>query len=538
MKKIILSLALLSAFSQLPGNTLAEESAPEIKVASKPSLVTVFLTGAELRHTAPVTVQKGKSLVIFTGLSSKLDPGSIIVDIEKKNIAILSVYSTNNFLTVVPDNPKTKPIRDSIAFTEDALAEIKGKIESLTKEKELMYKNDAIFGKEKGLPASEVEKSADFFRKRTMEINTDLYKLSKAETTLTLRLGLLMKQLNELNSKINPPSSEVSVLVLAGENITSTFELKYRVADAGWEPKYDIRVESINKPVDLFYRANIFNNTGVDWVDVKLKLSTADPMQGAQYPKMEQWNLVTGGYNAQQGAYQQSQMKQLKEQNKKVDFKTVEVDELSAEFDIEQPYSIPSDSKPYLVDVNNKSLSAKYEYISVPKMDKDAFLVAKVVGWNELNLVSGNASVYFNGTYIGQSKISVVEISDTLELSLGRDSKVAIARVKKSEVNQHQIIGNYEKEVFKYEITVKNNRDIPVNITIRDQVPLENDSRISISFSELSDGVYNKSNGEVSWNLTLQPGETKKITFNFSVKYPKEFAAKKKKFRTVSAPSF
>src|SRR5687767_3922909 len=208
MKKTICFL-LASACSFLihanPG-TLSDEQPKEVKVTSKPSQVTVFLTGAELRHTSSVTVQKGKSLVTFVGLSSKLDPGSIVVDIEKKNIVILSVYSTNNFLTVVPDNPKTKPIKDSITKTEDALAMIKGTVESLTKEKELMYKNDAIFGKEKGLPQAEVEKSADFFRKRTTEINADLYKLSKSETVLAEKLGLLKKQLNELNSKINPPS--------------------------------------------------------------------------------------------------------------------------------------------------------------------------------------------------------------------------------------------------------------------------------------------------------------------------------------------
>jgi uncharacterized protein (TIGR02231 family) len=540
MKKILLTLATISILSfPVIAGTFAGEDIYEVKVESKPKEVTVFLTGAELRHSIDnVTLKQGKNLVKFVGLSSKLDANSIVVDVEKKNVVILSVYSSNNFLAPVADNLKIKPIKDSIERVEDELAVIKGAEESYTKEKELLYKNDAIFGKEKALPQSEVEQSADFFIKRSNEASTELYKLSKKETKLRSKLDLLYKQLNELNAEINPPSSEISVLVLAGEAETSSFELKYRVADAGWEAKYDIRVDGVTKPVNLYYKANIFNNTGVDWVDVKLKLSTADPMQGAQYPKLKQWTLNDETETQQLSSDQASQVEQLKEDNKNITFKTIAVDELNAEFSIDQPYTIPADSKPYLVDVSNKALDAKFEYASVPKMDKDAFLIAKVVGWADMNLVSGNASIYFNGTYIGQSKINIIEISDTLELSLGRDNKIAISRIKKSEVNEHQVIGNYEKEVFKYEIVIKNNRDIPIVIKIQDQVPVENDSRISINISELSGGTYNKNTGEVTWNMPLQPGEIKKLVFDFSTKSPKGIHPHHRAFRTISSPSF
>ncbi len=525
----------------ITGLNLSAEEIPEIKSEPKPYQVTVFLTGAELRYQSPINLNKGKNLIKFTNLSAKLDANSIIVDVEKKNVVILSVFSGNNFLQPVNDNAKIRPIKDSIELVKDELAMLRGKKEAFTLEKDLLSKNDAILGKDKGQPAAETEKSADFFRKRITDINAEMYKLQKQETRWSKRLDLLSKQYNELNLQINPPSSEVSVLVLAGEGGSCNFDLKYRVADAGWTPKYDIRVEGITQPVEMSYKANVYNNTGVDWVNVKMKLSTADPRMGAQYPKMDNWSFLQNVSGVQANAdyqYQQSQIMEIKKDNAKVDFKIIEVDELNAEFDIAIPYTIPSDSKPYLVDVNKKSLEAKYEYVSVPKMDKDAFLIAKVVGWTDLNLVSGNAAIYFNGTYIGQSKINVQEISDTLELSLGRDSKIAISRVKKSERNDHQIIGNFEKETFKYEIIVKNNREIPLTLTIKDQVPMDNDSRIDISILELSGGTYEKATGQVSWKLSLNPGETKTMNFNFSVKYPKYIKPKKKQYRSVSSPSF
>jgi uncharacterized protein (TIGR02231 family) len=432
-------------------------------------------------------------------------------------------------------NPKLKALTDTLELVRDKLLRLNGKKETFTKEKELLFSNDAFTADR---DVKKLQDYADFCRKRKNEIDEELFKVSKTEMKLNQQLNQLQLQLSDMQQRMGTPTAEVEVLVQAESAATAEVELKYRISDAGWAPTYDIRVAGMGQPVNLFYKANIYNNSGVDWKEVQLKLSTADPLQGAQYPKLENWDLA--GDISKSAGYAQSQknIDALKQNNKNVNFETIQVDELSAEFDIEMPYSILSDSRPYLVDVTAKTLSAKYEYVSVPKMDKDAFLVAKVVGWTDLSLVPGKASIYYNGSYIGQSMINILEISDTLELSLGRDNKVAVTRIKKSEINDHQVIGNYEKETFKYEIVVRNNRDVPVNINVRDQVPMENDSRISVNMAELSDARYDKYNGDVDWMLALAPGETKKIVLNYSAKYPKSFVPKRKAFRTVSAPSF
>ncbi|MFZ5552837.1 MAG: DUF4139 domain-containing protein [Bacteroidota bacterium] len=551
--KTIFTLFLLAVACMAEAVVPADEM-HEQKVEAKPSAVTVFLTGAELGYKTSVKLKKGKNLVKFTGLSSKMDPGSIVVDVEDKKMVILSVYSTNNFLAQMEKNPKVKAVRDTLDNVKDRLAKVSFRKETLMKEKEMLFKDNYIYTDNE---IASLKEYVEFCRTRRHEINEELHVLNKREAKLTEEVNSLNKQMTEMNVQMGMPSSEVMVQVDAVSEATVNMELKYRVLDAGWAPKYDIRVEGIGKPVNLYYKANIYNNSGVDWNEVKIKLSTADPMQGAQYPRMEGWDLKQNVTSTQSYQQAQKQVSQLSQENKNVKFTTIEVDELSAEFDIAQPYTIPSDSRPYLVDVNNKQLEARYEYVSVPKMDKDAFLVAKVVGWTELSLVSGKASVYYNGTYIGQSSINIFEMSDTLELSLGRDNKIAVSRIKKSELNDHQIIGNYEKEIFKYEFTVKNNRDIPVTMNLQDQVPMTNDSRVSVNISELSDGKYDKYSGQVNWVVTLQPGESKSFNFNFYAKYPKEFnenyrqantfytnnynwiaGRKKVKFRTVSSPSF
>jgi len=529
MKKIIF-------FLFLPVLVKANFTEPhQIKTAAHTQQVTVFLTGAQLGHTSSIPFKKGKNQLVFTGLSSRLEPGSIVVDINNKNLTILSVYSHNNYLDEIAKNPKISALKDSLEKVQDKLLRLTGQKETFNREKDLLFRSDAYTADK---DVKKLQDYADFCRKRKNEIDDELFRITKQETKLGRQMEQLQLQINDMQSRAGSPTAEIEVMVQAEENMEANVDLKYRVADAGWAPLYDIRVAGMGQPVNLYYKANIYNNSGVDWKEVKLKLSTADPLQGAQYPKLEAWDLEGDISKSSGYAQAQQNINNLKQTNKSVKFESIQVDELSAEFDITMPYSIYSDNRPYLVEVNSKSLNAKYEYVSVPKMDKDAFLVAKVVGWTDLSLVPGKASIYYNGSYIGQSMINITEISDTLELSLGRDNKVAVTRIKKSDIDQHEIIGNNVKETFKYEIVVRNNRDVAVNINVRDQVPMQNDSRISVNMMEMSDALYDKYKGDVDWMLALAPGESRTIVLHYSARYPKTFRAKKRSFRTISAPSF
>ena len=271
----------------------------------------------------------------------------------------------------------------------------------------------------------------------------------------------------------------------------------------------------------------MYNNSRIDWKDVKLKLSTANPNQGAEKPQMEAWNLdqhyvddeLNSNVFANTIVYSAKGKKGIADSV--ISYKEVVVEELSAEFDIPTPYSILSDSKPYTVEVTSFVLPAKYEHFCIPKMEKEAFLVAKITGWNDLNLVSGPASVYFNGNYIGQSTINTNNITDTLMLSLGRDKKITTTRSKRADSKDHQIIGNNTKETFLHETLVRNNRETAITIEIQDQVPISDNKDVSVDLTEITNATYDKVTGKLIWKLLLQPGDTKMLKLGYIVKSPK-----------------
>jgi len=183
-------------------------------------------------------------------------------------------------------------------------------------------------------------------------------------------------------------------------------------------------------------------------------------------------------------------------------------------------------------------LPATYMHYAVPKQDGDAFLTAKVVGWNTLNLVSGKASVFFAGAYLGQSFINTASVDDTLSLSLGRDKRIAMSRKKQSELSKRQFIGNNEKETFYFETTVRNNRDKPIQFLLEDQLPISSNGDIEVGMLEISGAELEKNTGRLSWRFTLNPGESKTVVLGYSVKSPKGKSVYKTKFRTVACPSF
>jgi uncharacterized protein (TIGR02231 family) len=183
-------------------------------------------------------------------------------------------------------------------------------------------------------------------------------------------------------------------------------------------------------------------------------------------------------------------------------------------------------------------LSAYFTHKAVPKLDKDAFLLANIVGWESLDLVPGPTQVYFSESYVGQSYINTSNVGDTLRLSFGRDSRIPITRRLVTEFSDKKVIGNNRKDTYTYEIIVKNNRDTPVRINVYDQIPISQDSDISVTVEELTGGELNETTGKLHWIATLSPGASTTYKLSFTIKYPKGKVIKVQKYRTISAPSF
>lgn len=223
------------------------------------------------------------------------------------------------------------------------------------------------------------------------------------------------------------------------------------------------------------------------------------------------------------GAFGSAPRVSVREPSKQIPIPVVQIEnKTSVEFDIEKPYTVLSgDVNKTVVEVAHYSLPAEFEYYSIPKIDKSAFLTAKVINWHQYNLLEGEANIFFENTYVGKTLLALNYLSDTLNLSLGKDKNVVVQREKIKEYQSSKFIGGKSEQTRVWKTIVKNNKSQPIKILLLDQIPVSTLQEIEVIPENISAGELDKRTGEVKWLLMLQPNEKQEIDLQYKVKYPR-----------------
>lgn len=562
----------------------AAQKPNEISISSEIKKVKLFLTSGEMSHVSSIKLVKGRNRITFSGISAYADPQSIQFHLPTEH-RVVSFSTEMDFLAAEQFNPRIAKLKDSLMILKDQLQLNTDINNSYQAELAVMNTNRDLKGNNQNITVAQIKEAAEYYRTRTLEINKQLSKLNKENYLLNEKTELIRLQLTELNFNENQRSNQVIILIDAEQASTSECTLSYLVSDCGWVATYDLSAEDLNQKINLKYKAKIYNNTGNDWNNVDLTLSTADPQLSASKPELSPWYLDYYNMVATKGkasytpqSFQQnyraeaennlnmanqrawdnymldeqvqinnrfsrnddewSKIEGMKNSKLPIEMEQVEISELTAEFQIPNKFSCPTDGKPYVVDVKEHNLDATFTHVTVPKLDNGAFLLANIVGWQELDLMPGPTNVYFGGKYVGVSNIDTRNVSDTLALSFGRDSKITVMRKLKSEMSSKKVVGSSKRETYLYEIAVRNNRNTPIKIYVYDQVPVSKNADITVTVDELSMGKKDNETGEVKWELILQPNETKSVEIGYTVKYPKDAAVVLQKYRTVNRAKF
>jgi len=193
----------------------------------------------------------------------------------------------------------------------------------------------------------------------------------------------------------------------------------------------------------------------------------------------------------------------------------------SVEFEIQSPYTLLSDGKNLTINIDSYSLPAEYQYFCAPKIDKNAYLTALIVDWEKYNLLEGEASVYFEDTYTGKTLLDTRYMSDTLNISLGKDKGITIDREMQKQFTTKQFLGGKKEETRSWLLSVKNNKAQGIRISVFDQIPVSTLEEIEVKADNISSGKLDPETGIVEWNFQLKPAEKKELDLKYSVRYPK-----------------
>ena len=509
---------------------------------SKITEVTVFLNKAQVTREVKTRVDAGRTNLILRGLTAQLDPTSIQVS-GKGGFVILGINHQQNYLNEFNLPKGLRMLKDSVEILQRQLLLEQSQKEILNKEEQMLFSNQKIGGANQNVTVAELKAMAEFYRSRLGDIVTTRMKQDEKIKRINERIGKLNNQINEQNELYNRGTSELVVSLSADVATGVDLDVNYVVANAGWYPVYDLRAINTKSPVQLSYKASVFQSTGEEWRNVKLKLSTANPNQSGLKPELTSWYLnfyypPSSVERALQGRVAGVQIRGASSMEMKkndalmdapapvaesvADYVSTIQTSLNTEFDISLPYTVVSAAKATTVDIRNYEMKADYIYSVAPKLDKDAFLLARATGWEEFSLLPGEANIFFEGTFVGKSFIDPNNIKDTLSVSLGRDKRIVVKREKLKDLTSRNFVGSTKKESYAYEISVRNTKNEPIKIMVEDQVPISQNTQIDVSLQNAGGAKYNKINGKLVWELELKANETRKLSYQFEVKYPKD----------------
>lgn len=504
----------------------------EIPAESKITAVKVYLKGAEIDRSATTQLPAGASDVVLTGLTTHINDKTIQVN-GTGDFTILGVVYRLNYLQTRQKQAKQKLLEDSIQLVNAELSENLNTQATMNGMADILDANKTVSGSNTSLSLDLLKSSLDYYQTKMLQIKNEVSDLAVKEKKIRDHISQLQNELNDLNNKNNEPTGEIVVQVVAKQTVQAGFAISYIENNAGWSPEYDVRADNVNSLVQLSYKANVNQNSGEDWSNVKLILSTGNPSVNATGPVLQPWYLqfymprVYQKAMVEDKAAPRSDNLGANQANFQAaattaDYTTVVQNQLAVEFDISIPYSIPSDGKKHTVSVQDYTLPAGYEYYAAPKLDPDAFLNANITDWGKLNLLSGNANIFFEGAYVGQSYIDANNTKDTLTFSLGRDKKIVVKREQVKDFTRTQSLGNKIKKTFAYDISIKNTKDIPIVISVEDVLPISQDKDIDVELIDGAGAQPEVDTGKMKWLFNLQPNGDQKIRWSFSVQYPKD----------------
>jgi len=610
MKNNILLFAIIFSYFSANSQKIKEKS-----ITSKVKSATIFLNNAQVTRIKEVKLDKGIQLLKFIGLSPFIDKKSI--QIKAKNIEIQALNFKKNYLSKNKKSIELISLEKKLNFLDKEIE--KENVNLLTTQEKIRFfkENRSIRGSQT-LTVIALKETAQFYGDQMNLLNTKELNSNNTLKRLQREKKLVTKQLEGLTIKNSYFTGEIIVKVTSDLAKNTDFQLIYNVSNVSWYPTYDVRVTDINSPLTIVYKANVKQNSKVDWNNVKLQFSSANPNQSTKAGKITPYFIGYGtrppnyknnideisgyvsdnkgnlpgvsvivkgttigtetnfdgkysikipnsistlvcsylGYKIEERLTNNSTINVTMQENnvslneivvtargikrekkalgysasyiktgKKDSNYSIPTEEIvnqtSVSFKIIEPYTIKSSNKDYVVSMKTYQTDATYIYYTVPRIEERAFLVASLKNWEQYNLLEGEASIYFEDTFIGTSLIDTRFTKNNLDISLGVDKNITVKRTKSKDFTTKQFIGNKKEETSLWDIAIKNNKRQSIKIIILDQIPISTREEITIALDKSFNGELDKKTGEIKWQKIINSNDIEEFQLKYTARYPK-----------------
>lgn len=251
----------------------------------------VYRSGAELTHTAKSYLSQGNNELVIDNISNRIDINSLQIG-SNGNVTIMSVEFSTNYLLPEQKLPVVKKLEDSLQTVNDELTKVQVVLRTDQELLDLLKANKQIRGEQNGVSVTELTKMVEYYKSKTLELQNEISRYQEKETKLQQLITKINRQIKEEEQKNYKTVGKVMLQLYCPIAGQYDFTVSYVTPSAYWNPTYDLRIENINKPVALSYKARVVQTTGINWQQVKLALSTSIPAQHNIAPELKSWFLA------------------------------------------------------------------------------------------------------------------------------------------------------------------------------------------------------------------------------------------------------
>ena len=493
-------------------------------VKTRVTEVQVFRSGATVTRCGEVSLTAGRNVVYISGMTNSTVFDSYKLKFPEKvravNIQIVS--------DPLPDGDEKK---ESEVIAKQ-LDEIAYQIETTDMMIELRKKN-SDFANRSNISVEEQEKILSALPQQILMLHKQRDELVEKQTNLT----------EEYNKAVEEEKKPVIIAELSSEEAgTVPFILQYQEKDSCWVPQYEIQYRDDRSPLDVSMKAQIRQNSGEDWKQVKVTLYTGNPSVSKDLPVIAPIELsiyeppkdraakgimpMDMMLGAAAGAAMESSANMMMGAAMdvaalKMDTAEVSEEETMTAFILPNLRDILTDTDGNMADLQSFKVNAVYNVLSVPSVDNKCYLTAEVVA-ADWPLPPADASVYIRDTFAGTVYVDAAADTEKILLSLGQDERLTVVRTEAPKKLQDVFLKNLRRSTSKISIKLVNNSSEAVNTLVIDQIPVSTDKVIVVDPVQLSDGIVDDETGEVKWNLLAEPGKTVVYELEYNVSWPKD----------------
>ena len=516
-------------------------SAGPVVLPSAVASVTVYGDRAAVTRVGQTSLQPGDYLLVFNNLPATIIDQSVRVSGEAAGAKILDVHVETAFLDTIPED-RIRALQSKVQDLQTEVNELGDRISILGTEREfiLQIKAQTADNINKDLKVQrptieDWQKVLVFFDSNLNKNFAEQRKVVKDRADIQNKIDALQRQIRQI-----APVSRRSVKNIVVEvQVATAGEVRllpvYVVTGARWYPQYDVRVSTESQDVELGYHGFIQQNTGEDWTNVDVSLSTARPDVGGVKPELFPWYLTIAqplpmlqknqpaalnqglAVESAQRSAPGGAMEEMESPPAEIETQTT-----SAMFHIPARSTIPSDNVPHKVTIAIDKLHADFSYSSTPKLSPFVYLKAVVKNTTAAPFLEGNASIFSNDDFVATSSMKATSPNETFDVYLGVDPAVKIERKLVNKFTDYT--GTFTKNIrvtYEFSFMLENTKKTEQKISVQDQLPVSQNEKISVEQVEPAEKeIRRDGQGLMNWIMSLKPGEKKSWKLKFNIEYP------------------